>query len=396
MQSFPPYNQIDNPAASKSKLNSLLIILIITFFASGAALIILKQIDTYHRNQLYIAEQAALPIHKEVKASNYLESAWVLEGKNLKLPNFNNLSLNLPDGWYLAQPEIQSTQQGNVVFSALVCNFTDCGNVDKDKTPAGFSSFRIVVAPEYSEYRDEDIAQYADSKTNFKLKNGSAVFYEITKPKKNIEDLILPVFSALAMSEGKQFAKNYDVILTQSTRSALENTNALKAAMLYTLKSVQFGQDTSKNEAWKTYKNEEYGFSFEYPESWGALNNDGTNYLNFGCPQVAYGGSAGCPLFFISSPKVDQNGKVISSQAIFDIYKNSGAEDLNSKVINYTYKQDKEVEKASFVVKSDYPGDKAFEIICNKSYCTVFEDTTMMYWGKPIWNQIISSVKFTK
>ncbi len=71
MQSFPPYNQIDHPAMPKSKLNSLLIILIVTLFASGGALIFLKQIDAYHRQQIYIAEQAALPVHKTSAAQTY-------------------------------------------------------------------------------------------------------------------------------------------------------------------------------------------------------------------------------------------------------------------------------------------------------------------------------------
>lgn len=67
MESFPPYNQ--HPALPKSHLNSFLLILIVTLFASGAALIVLRQIDSYHRDQLYIAEQAALPEHKVSAAS---------------------------------------------------------------------------------------------------------------------------------------------------------------------------------------------------------------------------------------------------------------------------------------------------------------------------------------
>ncbi|MBL8030542.1 MAG: hypothetical protein JNN11_04825 [Candidatus Doudnabacteria bacterium] len=61
MDSFVPYNQIEYP---KSSLNSLLLILIATLFASGAALIVLRQIDTYHRDQLYLAQEASLPTHK--------------------------------------------------------------------------------------------------------------------------------------------------------------------------------------------------------------------------------------------------------------------------------------------------------------------------------------------
>lgn len=61
MESFPPYNEIPQTG---SRLNSLLLILIFTLFGSGATLIILKQIDTYHRDQIYLATQAALPEHK--------------------------------------------------------------------------------------------------------------------------------------------------------------------------------------------------------------------------------------------------------------------------------------------------------------------------------------------
>lgn len=61
MESFPPYNEIPQTG---SRLNSLLLILIFTLFGSGAALIVLKQIDTYHRDQIYLATQAALPEHK--------------------------------------------------------------------------------------------------------------------------------------------------------------------------------------------------------------------------------------------------------------------------------------------------------------------------------------------
>ena len=46
------------------RLNNLLKVLIFAFLASGVALILLLQIQNYHRMQLYLATEAALPQHK--------------------------------------------------------------------------------------------------------------------------------------------------------------------------------------------------------------------------------------------------------------------------------------------------------------------------------------------
>jgi hypothetical protein len=61
MDSFPPYNEVPQTGG---RINSLLLILIFTLFGSGAALIVLRQIDIFHREQIYLATEAALPQHK--------------------------------------------------------------------------------------------------------------------------------------------------------------------------------------------------------------------------------------------------------------------------------------------------------------------------------------------
>lgn len=52
------------------KLRGLLLILIFTFVASGIALALLAQIQAYHREQIYLATEAALPAHKAAKSEN--------------------------------------------------------------------------------------------------------------------------------------------------------------------------------------------------------------------------------------------------------------------------------------------------------------------------------------
>lgn len=61
MDSFQDYNQTLEP---QSRLSSLFLILIFTLLASGTALVVLRQIDSYHRDQIYLATESTLPHHK--------------------------------------------------------------------------------------------------------------------------------------------------------------------------------------------------------------------------------------------------------------------------------------------------------------------------------------------
>jgi hypothetical protein len=90
MDSFPPYNQIDYP---KPRLNSLLLILIVALFASGAALIILRQIDSYDRDQIYLATQASLPEHK-VSAAAVLKNEEIAKCQSLPTSLLDNVDFN--------------------------------------------------------------------------------------------------------------------------------------------------------------------------------------------------------------------------------------------------------------------------------------------------------------
>src|SRR3989344_3151964 len=46
------------------RLRGLLLILIFTFAASGIALAVLAQIQAYHRDQIYLATESSLPVHR--------------------------------------------------------------------------------------------------------------------------------------------------------------------------------------------------------------------------------------------------------------------------------------------------------------------------------------------
>ena len=57
------------------RLKSLLLILIFTFLASGLALAILSQIQTYRDSQVYLATESALPLHRAVSKTSRLFSS---------------------------------------------------------------------------------------------------------------------------------------------------------------------------------------------------------------------------------------------------------------------------------------------------------------------------------
>lgn len=55
------------PPPVNPHLKSLFLILIFTFIASGIALVLLQQIQVYNRQQIYLATEAALPVHRAPK-----------------------------------------------------------------------------------------------------------------------------------------------------------------------------------------------------------------------------------------------------------------------------------------------------------------------------------------
>lgn len=123
MDSLVPYNQIEYP---KSSLNSLLLILIATLFASGAALIVLRQIDTYHRDQLYLAQEASLPTHKapslfnkSLSSESFVREAMADTSKWIKYEIKElNFSFSCPDDWQYISLVDETTK----IESAFYCS----------------------------------------------------------------------------------------------------------------------------------------------------------------------------------------------------------------------------------------------------------------------------------
>jgi hypothetical protein len=249
MESFPPIHEIDHPAMPKSRLNSLLIILMVTLFLSGGALIVLKQIDTYHRKQLYIATNAALPVHKaKLTKSN-------VEVKTFVSPEF---------GFVQEYAEFYESYEISPIEAFPVLNY--------EKGPKGYkkgyrfaSSLSSVFCPvlEVLVYSTEEKTAANWLKVNTDIKGAFASqsaeninqieFIKLTGPGGDM--VPSEVYLALANKNLYQLNLNFGL---KGDAVDPKCGNILSGFKLTGLTSAE----------WKTYKNEEYGFEMKIPSEW--------------------------------------------------------------------------------------------------------------------------------
>ena len=144
---------------------------------------------------------------------------------------------------------------------------------------------------------------------------------------------------------------------------------------------------------WKTYKNNEYGFEFKYPNEWKTPTTynhipNASFWIYLGCPEIKMGGAGGCPLQVIltsaSSPE-----KFLSQEFSPDI-------DLNGKRSDISYQQINNIKTVSFTNFSDYPGNSKYLTFLGNKYYITFSDYLLSYQQNGIYNQILSTFKFTK
>ncbi len=126
---------MDNPSQFKQimaefhRIRSMLFILIITFIASGVALIILQSIQSYNRQQIYLATEAAMPTHKV----SQLAGAW-------KVYSNNSFSFSYPEKLTLSESSGVVKLEHEVPFK----NTGECDMKGDDITYDKLNDFRAA------------------------------------------------------------------------------------------------------------------------------------------------------------------------------------------------------------------------------------------------------------
>ncbi len=248
MQSFPPYNQIPEKS---SRMNRLLLILIFTFLASGGALLVLKQIDTYHRQQIYLATQATLPEHKTKTACAEVPSEIKDNSVYKEWFRSSNIQGSFCGG---ATEVLKYDLAGKTIFT------------DSNSCKKAFNGYPGVLANSPNGERGVCLSSFGEPDSyvilfsNIKAEQGRLRFCG----------------TACGFDNGFWLNNNQFVLLKTSN---LEGTDT------YGFEVMDFESKTQQNweinrtdmanltdekdvKDWKTYRNEELGFEFKYPSKY--------------------------------------------------------------------------------------------------------------------------------
>lgn len=149
--------------------------------------------------------------------------------------------------------------------------------------------------------------------------------------------------------------------------------------------------------SWKIYHNEKYGFEFKYPSEWETpktQQGSGDSSLAFdlsvhlGCPKINMGGEGQCPLQVI----------VVSASSPEEFLSKNFSPDtsLNESRSDISYKQINNIQTAHFTNFSDYSGNFKYITFFGADAYVTFSDYLLSYENNDVYNQILSTFKFTK
>jgi hypothetical protein len=249
------------PQNSNPRLKSLLLILIFTFIASGATLICLKFIQDYHREQIYLATEATLPVHKAEKSASEPTgmpddiSDWKTYrnekyGFEIKCPADSKYSEE-SDKNYLDPP------------TAFFCG---SGESSIGILPIGGFLYELpFINPKITK---EYVAGKQAIKYHWEYQSGSglisdAVAYHIIEPVNHWKVCEIEVLTSCNRivigalnKKGLQSA--------QQILSTFKFIDSLNTSDSNTHSNEKYGSEL-KSPVWETYKDDVNGFQFDYP-----------------------------------------------------------------------------------------------------------------------------------
>jgi uncharacterized protein YxeA len=178
--------------------------------------------------------------------------------------------------------------------------------------------------------------------------------------------------------------------LSNTNKKFVDNSVKIQVATTTTTNtsSTQTSASKSTTANWKTYMNSQYGFEFQYPADWNLPleknPHDGLGSIELGCPKEDVPDTEACPL----NIGIWQSGSYEIS--IFDSPK---AETKTFTVNGVQIKEFKPYKEPG----SDGPiGYDEIANIPGDNITVQFTDSTGDYESNGIFDQILSTFKFTK
>ncbi len=254
------------------KLKALLAVLTAVLLSSGFGLASFAQWSNSYRQQIYRETQSALPKHLESQSVN----------KQANGTNSNNLKTytNEEYGFLIEIPTVYSVhkvENGSVPFLAFELPTQDPDWVNAHSDSASEASVFNIVPYTYANYQNM-VAVCKKSENQNNIGCQDAQIKKATLGKNN---------KFYFMYTRADLVGDFPADFTPNVFSQADE-------IIKTFKTIEF-LDTS---AWKTYKNDKYGFEFKYPSDWTEpLISDDKHGLVIGCPKID-NSRLQCPLYF--------------------------------------------------------------------------------------------------
>ena len=226
-------------------------ILLITFLGSGLALAIFYQIQTYWRDQIYLATVAGLPVHKSAKLAS------------VEFVTYHSSQLGIEFDY----PKNFQIQESN----GTVYVFGQKEQIGIDKTGQPFYDQPVLSVSSDTSKKYADIQEYVNNNAGYSDPSLVSLWNLSSQDYENINGTEFYHYFWMHMAQGEDYWSVHNNALysikigsdnTYKTLKEFKDYPALKQ-IINTFKFID-----SASASWKTYKNDQYGFEMSYPSSW--------------------------------------------------------------------------------------------------------------------------------